>query len=59
VLYYVLNIVFPDRRTLIPQVIHGDIEVVEGVVEGHESRDGDSSRAEKGLDTKEIVELKA
>lgn len=57
VIYYVLNVVFPDRETLIPAVIDGISDVVEGVTTGDESTDGDSSRAEKGLDLKEPVEM--
>lgn len=59
IIYYVLNIVFPDKGTLIPAVVEGYPDVVEGVVTGAESTDGDSSRAEKGLDSKEPVEIKA
>ena len=49
VLYYVLNLVFPDRRTLITSVVHGDIEVVEGIASSNESTDGGIGHAEKGL----------
>lgn len=59
VLYYVLNLIFPDRGTLIPSVIHGDVEVVEGVSSNNESTDGEIGQAEKGLKTevpKEAVE---
>jgi NCS1 family nucleobase:cation symporter-1 len=58
VLYYVLNLVFPDRGTLILDMISGDAEVVEGVIGSNESTDDESSRAEKGLDMKEPVEVK-
>lgn len=37
---------------------NGDTEVVEGVAEGQESTDGESSCAEKGLGMKDPVELK-
>jgi NCS1 family nucleobase:cation symporter-1 len=57
VLYYVLNLVFPARRTLIPSVIHGDIEVVQGVLSSKESTDGDIGHAEKGLKTDEAKEV--
>ena len=54
VLYYVLNVVFPDRKTLIPEVIHGDTEIVEGVGSIDQcSMDGAEGRAEKGFETKE------
>jgi hypothetical protein len=56
ILYYALNIVFPDYGTLIPQVVHGDIEVVEGVSSGNASTDGDNAVAEKGLKTSEFQE---
>jgi NCS1 family nucleobase:cation symporter-1 len=60
VLYYVLNVIFPDRRTLIARVIQGDTEVVEGVIASDESTDGNSGRAEKGLHLKEQdVEVKS
>ena len=49
VLYSVLNLVFPARRTLILSVIHGDIEVVQGVSSSNKSTDGDIGHAEKGL----------
>jgi NCS1 family nucleobase:cation symporter-1 len=58
VLYYVLNIIFPDSGTLIPEVIHGDTEVVEGVASSDESStEGAEGSAEKGLEVKEPVEL--
>jgi NCS1 family nucleobase:cation symporter-1 len=58
VLYYVLNVVFPDHGTLIPAVIHGDTEVVEGVASSDQSStDGAGGRAEKGMDVREPVEL--
>ncbi|TVY44681.1 putative permease [Lachnellula subtilissima] len=54
VLYYVLNVVFPDRKTLIPEVIHGDTEIVEGVGSiDQSSTDGAEGRAEKGFEAKE------
>jgi NCS1 family nucleobase:cation symporter-1 len=60
VLYYVLNVIFPDRGTLIARVIQGDTEVVEGVIASDESTDGNSGRAEKGLHLKEQdVEVKS
>jgi len=49
VLYYVLNVVFPDKRTLISCVVQGDTEVVEGVIASYESTDGNSGRVEKGF----------
>jgi NCS1 family nucleobase:cation symporter-1 len=55
VLYWLLNVAFPAKETLIPVTVHGDIEVFDGVAESHKSSDGDSSRAEKGLDIKEPV----
>lgn len=58
VLYYALNFIFPDPGTLIPYVIYGDSEVFEGVAEGQESTDGDSSSAEKELHIKSPIELK-
>jgi NCS1 family nucleobase:cation symporter-1 len=57
VLYYVLNLIFPDRGTLIPSVIHGDMEVVEGVSSSNESTDGDIGHAEKALNTEEPKEV--
>jgi NCS1 family nucleobase:cation symporter-1 len=58
VLYYVLNVIFPDRGTLIPEVIHGDTEAVEGVASSDQSStDGAEGRAEKGLEAKEPMEL--
>ena len=59
VLYYVLNVVFPDKGTIIPDVIDGEAGVVEGVVASAESTDGESSRAEKGLDIKETIEVRS
>lgn len=56
VLYYALNLVFPDSGTLIPHTIQGDSEVVEAVTGSNESTD-DEKRAEKGLDAKEPVEV--
>ena len=53
VLYYVLNVVFADKRTLIACVVQGDTEVVEGVIASDESMDCNSGRAEKGLHLKE------
>jgi hypothetical protein len=47
VLYYVLNVVFPGRKTLIPNIIHGDTEVVKGVPSSDQSLDGNSSRPRK------------
>jgi len=59
-LYYVLNVLFPDRKTLIPEIIHGDIEIVEGVESNDQkSTDGLESRTEKGLEAKEALELTA
>jgi nucleobase:cation symporter-1, NCS1 family len=58
VLYHVFNILFPDRRTLIPHVIHGDTEVVEGAESNDQnSTDGVEGRAEKGFEAKEALEL--
>jgi hypothetical protein len=48
VLYYVPNAVFPDRETLIPSVITGETEVVEGVFSGRGSMNESSGNAEKG-----------
>ncbi|KAH7393563.1 NCS1 allantoate transporter [Cadophora sp. MPI-SDFR-AT-0126] len=59
IIYYVLNVVFPDKETLIPAVVEGYADVVDGVATRTESTDGDSSRAEKGLDSKEPLEVKA
>jgi len=60
VLYYVLNVVFPDKRTLIACVVQGETEVVEGVIASDESTNGNSGRAEKGLHVKEQdVEVKS
>lgn len=58
VIYYVLNVVFPDKETLIPAMVEGYPDVVEGVTNGNESTDGDSSRAQKGLYSKASVEIK-
>lgn len=49
VLSYVLNLIFPDRGTLIPDVIHGDVEVVEGISSSNESTDGEVGDVEKEL----------
>ncbi|KAH6684400.1 NCS1 nucleoside transporter [Halenospora varia] len=62
VLYYVLNVIFPDKATLIPKVIHGDTQVVEGV-EGAARSDtssdgGAEGQAEKGIREKEAVEVR-
>lgn len=62
VLYYVLNVIFPDKATLIPEVIHGDTQVVEGV-EGAARSDtssdgGAEGQAEKGIREKEAVEVR-
>ena len=60
VLYYVLNVVFADKRTLIACVVQGETEVVEGVIASDESTDGNSGRTEKGLHVKEQdVEVKS
>ena len=60
VLYYVLNVVFPDKRTLIACVVQGETEVVEGVIASDESTDGNRGRTEKGLHVKEQdVEVKS
>jgi hypothetical protein len=56
-LYYVLNLVFPDLGTLIPNVIHGDVEVVQGISSSNESSDGDIGGAEKGIKTGEATEV--
>ena len=53
VLYYVLNLMFLDRGTLIPSVIRGDVEVVEGTSSSNESTDGEIGQAEQGLKTGE------
>jgi NCS1 family nucleobase:cation symporter-1 len=60
VLYSVLNLVFPEKRTLIACVVQEDTEVVEGVIASDESTDGNSGRAEKGLHLKgRDVEVKS
>ena len=59
ILYYVLNVAFPDRGTLITHTITGDAEVVEGVESSNSSTDEDGSRAEKGLKVKTPVEIAA
>lgn len=38
-------------------MIHGDIEVVQGVLSSKESTDGDIGHAEKGLKTDEAKEV--
>lgn len=53
VLYYVLNLMFLDRGTLISSVIRGDVEVVEGISSSNKSTDGEIAQAEKGLKTGE------
>jgi hypothetical protein len=51
----VLNTVFPDRGTLIPSVIYGDVEVVEGVSSSEHSSSDISGSSEKGLTMDERV----
>jgi NCS1 family nucleobase:cation symporter-1 len=57
VIYYVLNIIFPDRGTLIPSGVTGEVEIVEGVVSSQDSVDGGHNNAEKGLGGREPVEV--
>lgn len=59
ILYYVLNVVFPDRGTLIEHTITGDTEVVEGLESSNASTDEDGSRAEKGHKVQTPVEIAA
>lgn len=59
VIYYALNIIFPDRRTLILSGVTGEVEIVEGVASSQESEDGGYSNAEKGTRTREPVEVVA
>lgn len=57
VIYYGLNVAFPDKVTLIDAGIDGI--PVESLAASGESTDGDSGRAEKGLRSKEAVEVGA
>jgi nucleobase:cation symporter-1, NCS1 family len=53
VLYWALNIVSPDRNTLIPEVIHGTPRIMDG-----ESLETDSERQiDYKVDTKESMEV--
>lgn len=57
VLYWVLNVAFPDTETLIMRTVHGDLETVEGVVESNDDSDCDKRGAEKGLNVKEVAKI--
>jgi hypothetical protein len=61
ILYYILNLIFPDHRTLIPSVIQGDVgfdNFTEGIQSSEQqSIDGNSSNAEKGMKMDEPVEV--
>jgi NCS1 family nucleobase:cation symporter-1 len=53
--YWALNVMFPDRRTLIPKVIHGTLMVLEGV--GIDMVDGE--RAFRSGDVKATKEARS
>jgi len=56
ILYYVLNVAFPDRGTLITHTITGDAEVVEGVDSSNASTDEASRQAEKGWRAQDVIQ---
>ena len=58
ILYYVLNIAFPDRRSLIPCVIYGDTEISEPVLDASDNNSGnEEGKAEKGLRYSSPIEV--
>lgn len=57
VLYYVFNLISPDRGTLLTHGVSGDIEYVEGLSSEQQSAIGDIDQSEKGFQKRTSVEV--
>ena len=57
IIYYALNFIFPDRKSLIPCVIYGDTEITEGGSSDANSGLGDEEKLGKAVHYSPPVEV--